>query len=136
MTKVNTKNNGLTVETVAQIAEKNAKIVFNVAACTAAIEEAPHSASRSGSGRDILSVVQLVFATKNYAALSMSEIKAGYFAGTGTEKSDKMAKQIYEAVFQHSDACRNKKKPSEVLFTRDAQGKYAYIKTPATSAAE
>lgn len=129
MTKANNnKNVGLTVQQVAEIAATNEPKVFNMAAALEAAASATLRPSRAGNGGAILSVVREILAAAP-GALAMSQIQAAYFAGKGEAADKKTAKKIYEAVFQHSDACHNKGVDiSKAEFTRDADGKYSMKK--------
>ena len=127
MTKLN-KNNGLTVQQVAEIAAANEPKVFNMVAALEAAESAPLRANRASAARGLVSVVREIL-TAATAPLAMSQIQAAYFAGIGEAADKKTAKKVYEAVFQHSDACKNKSvDTSKAIFTRDADGKYSIKK--------
>ena len=125
--KTNNKK-GLTLAEVAAAREENAPKLFNMVAALQAAQEAPRTVSRAGQGGGILSVVREILAAAP-APLVMTQIQAAYFAGKGEAADKKTTKRIYEAVFQHSDACKNKGvDTSKAIFTRDANGAYSLKK--------
>lgn len=129
MTQVqNSKKAGLTVKEVAAAVEANTPRVFNMVAALKAASEAPLGRSRASgnSGRaQIVSVVREMLGQAG-TPLTMKQIQTGYFAGTGKTSDKKAAKEVYEAVYQNSDACNNKNvDKSKAIFTRDCNGAYS-----------
>lgn len=127
MTNTTTKTNkvGLTLKEVAAAREQNVPKVFNMVAALQAAKEAPLGIKRASTGGAYTSVVRDILAAAN-TPLTMSQIQAAYFAGKGIAADKKEAKKIYEAVFQHSDACKNKGvDTSKALFARDANNAYS-----------
>lgn len=104
---------------------------FDLSAALAAAAEAPKSSrTRASSGEsDRLNVITQILDAAGPSGLAMPQIKAAYFAGKGIVPTKKEEKQVYETVFQHSDACHNKTwKESKVVFTRDESGAYSLKK--------
>ena len=103
---------------------------FDLSAALAAAAEAPKSSrTRTSSGEnDRLNVITQILEAAP-SGLSMPQIKAAYFAGKGIVPTKKEEKQVYETVFQHSDACGNKNhKEGNEVFTRNESGAYSLKK--------
>lgn len=121
----NTNKKSLTLTEVAAAREMNTPKVFNMVAALQAAQEATSSRAPGARAGSYTSVVREIL-TASKTALTMNQIQAAYFAGKGIAADKKEAKKVYEAVFQHSDACKNKGvDTSKALFTRDANGAYS-----------
>ena len=122
---IKTNKKSLTLTEVAMAREENTPKVFNMVAALQAASEATSSRAPGARAGAYTSVVrQILEAAK--APLTMCQIQAAYFAGKGIAADKKEAKKVYEAVFQHSDVCKNKGvDTSKALFTRNADGAYS-----------
>lgn len=130
MTQVQNKK-CLDVNEVAAAVEANQAIVENTKAeALAAADQATQAHTRVGGGSGLRAtlVKHVTEALKERESYSMVALKVYCATVMKCERTKKFDKEVYEAVFQHSNACGNANKPKEEIFVRNDDGTYSLKK--------